>query len=465
MPPMTLVLILIGALPLALAAVRWERRLVMLMPALVVINGLPLRIGSSQVRIDQVAACLLLVPLLASLLSGKRALRVDATSIWVAALFVVNVIASAVNSPAPGYSLAQCANLASAWVIYAIIQNSLDTRAELDAFLRVFFWSAAAACATGVAAFLLATAGVPVGGAEVSTTAAENLTRAFGAFGTMVEPNILGSFSAAVLVMSIVLLAAGLEYRAANAVALVRATAALSALALVLSFTRSAWLGAVAGTAFVAVAGSRTLGLRKMRIVKPIALLGALAIVVLLIPGSAGDFLSFKLQNLLNFTSRTAAFRLLTYSLALEQTWQHPILGWGTFTFAPLVAQGNDFMQYEGWRNLWIGNYVLLALHDTGIVGLALWVGMLWSVIVRGLRATRTLVDVDPAFAARTLACTAAVVTLLIPFLATTGFSLGYTWLLIGLVGAHARLATQALPAPGPLHSPPPQDLLPADAT
>jgi len=41
---------------------------------------------------------------------------------------------------------------------------------------------------------------------------------------------------------------------------------------------------------------------------------------------------------------------------------------------APLTAEGVDFQRFENWRNLWIGNYVLLAVHDTGVVGLGLWI-------------------------------------------------------------------------------------------
>jgi O-antigen ligase len=457
MSPTSLLVLSSGGLLAALAAIRWERMLLSLLPVLVVINGLPLRIGGSQLRVDQLAACALLIPLAAAVVSGRKRLRLDATAWALAAILALNVVASMLHSPARSYSLAQCANLASAWCIYLLVLNAVETRQELDALLRIFLWAAAGACAIGVGAFILTSAGVPTGGAEVSTGAAENLTRAFGAYGTMVEPNILGSFSAAVVVMTSVLLAAGEEYRPPNAVALVRGTAIIAAMALVLSFTRSAWLGAVAGILFASVAGGRSIRLRTRRIVRPLLLLAAIALVVLLLPGSAGDFLAFKLENLLNVTSRTAAFRLLTYSLALEQAAQHPFLGWGTFTFAPLVAQGNDFMQYEGWRNLWIGNYLLLALHDTGIAGLVLWVGMLWSIVAGGIRATFVARTFDPGHAARTLALTAAVATLLVPFLATSGFSLGYTWLLIGLTGAHARLARDGAP-PAELAPAPPRE-------
>jgi hypothetical protein len=321
-------------------------------------------------------------------------------------------------------------------------------------------WAAIAGSVVGIAAFLSASAGLDLGGAEVSRLAAERLTQAYGAYGVMVEPNIFGSFTAAALVVSTVLIV-GLprDGSAKNELRLAAWTAATSAVGLVLSFTRAAWLGALLGFVFCILAAGRrwTRHGRRRRLGKPLAVMAAVIIVLLLAPGPAGTLFRFKLLNLVNLQSQTAVLRLLSYSMALDQTIVHPIVGWGTFTFAPLAAQGADFQQFDNWRNLWIGNFALLALHDTGAIGLLLWGGMLWSVLRRGLRAVASLRPVDPQASIHA----SAVVSLLIPFLATTGFTLGYPWLLIGLLGAHARLgATEpATPEPAPLGNP-----LPADA-
>jgi hypothetical protein len=197
----------------------------------------------------------------------------------------------------------------------------------------------------------------------------------------------------------------------------------------------------------------------------PIAVAAAVVAILLVAPGEAGSLLRFKLSNLVNLQSQTAVLRLLTYSMALDQTTAHPIIGWGTFTFAPLAAQGADFQQFENWKNLWIGNFALLALHDTGLIGLALWCGMLWSVVTRGIRAATALRADDFHSSIHTIALVGAVISLLIPFLATTGFSLGYPWLLIGLLGAHARLADQRHEAPAPEPAMSPAMPLQADAT
>ena len=423
--------------------------LVMLLPFLAVPNGLAIPVAGASLRLDQLAACVLVVPLGASVLLGARRLWFDKTMWWLAAILAVNLIATALHSPAPIYSLLQCASLTSVWFIYVLLVNFLDTPDALNAFLRRLMWAAIVGSVIGIGAFLLASAGVDIGGAEVSEAAAERLTKAFGAYGVMVEPNIFGSFTSAALVLSIVLIA-GLprDGSAKKELRLAAWTAGISAVGLVLSFTRAAWVGTVIALVGCLVAAGRVQMRPRRSIAKPLAIVGVLVAVLLLAPGNAANLFRFKLLNLVNLQSQTAVLRLLTYSIALDQTATHPIIGWGTYTFAPLVAEGNDFQQFENWRNLWIGDFGLLALHDTGVIGLLLWCGMLWSVLSRGVRAAVALCGFDSLASLHTLAVVGAVASLLVPFLTTTGFSLGYPWLLIGLLGAYARLAAVEREAP-----------------
>src|SRR5205814_2180315 len=140
----------------------------------------------------------------------------------------------------------QCANLASVWIIYLVLTNFLDSREELDAFVRRWVWAGIIGSAVGIGEYVLALGGVPVGGAEVSENAVEHLTNAYGAYGTLLEPNIFGSFTAAYLVFALALL--GTRSRGADnprdvSRHALRWLAALSAIGLLLSFTRAAWIG------------------------------------------------------------------------------------------------------------------------------------------------------------------------------------------------------------------------------
>ena len=441
--PTTTALVATIAVPVMMsAAIRWRSALIGILPFLVLLNGVPLPVLGVSVHFDQVIACLLTAAVGADVVAGVRRLRTDPVTWWLAGLLVVNLAASALNSPAPSYSLLECANLASVWVIYLLVINLVETGPQLESFFRRSLWAAAAEGCVSIAAYVLNVIGVPVGGADVSESAAERLTTPYGAYGTMVEPNIFGSFSAAYLVLCVVLLMIAAQRPSAVPNArLLRWVAVITAGGLVLSFTRAAWLGAAVGIAGFALFARPMLGVRVRvsRALIPLGLALGAIIVLWFLPGNAGDLFRFKVLNLFNIASPTGVIRLLTYVAALEQSRQHLLIGWGTFSFAPLALQGSDFRQFDNWQNLWIGNYFLLALHDTGIIGLTLWVGLISTILVRGVRAVRWLRGVNQVASSRAVALVCAVTTLLIPFLATSGFSLGYSWLLIGLLGAYCR--------------------------
>jgi O-antigen ligase len=324
-------------------------------------------------------------------------------------------------------------------MIYLVIVNYVRTAELLRAMVVRALLAATIASAVAVLAFMGASLGLSIPGADLSSGAALDLTRPFGAFGTMVEPNILGSYCAAFLVLGYGLYLAMRNEEDSNLRRLGRWTSLTCAVALVVSFTRSAWIGALVGIVVLAVLTRRLEGVSLRRVLVPVAVVVGAAALVLLIPGTASAFLLYKITNILNPESPTVIWRLLTSVLALDQTSVHPIIGHGTFSFAPLVAEGTDFARYAGWRSIWISNFLLLALHDTGVIGLALWVALLWALIAPGWRAAR-----NPAGSATDFSAplTAAFVALLLPFLATTGFSLGYPWLLAGLLGAQAQLKT-----------------------
>ena len=452
MSPIQAVLAVLAIVVGAFIAVRWRERLVMSLPYLVTLSGVALAVGGSSVRVDQLVACLLVVPLAAGVIARRHALRVTQGMWWLAAIFVVNVAASLLHSPVRQYSLLQCLNLASAWAIYPLLVNMLTTREELERFFGHMLMAGTLACSVAVGAYVLSVVGLPIGGAETGRAATESFARAYGAYGTMVEPNILGSFAGAQLLIALTLWSGHSELLDGLWRRRVRVLMLAAAAALLLSFTRSAWVGAVVGVGALMLTRRRgnRVGLGKMLI--PLAAAVLLVAIVLTVPSDAATLLRFKLANLFNVASPTAAVRLIVYGMAIDQLQVHPIIGWGTFTFAALAAQGADFARYEGWRNLWIGNYLLLALHDTGIIGLALWTGFLWSTMQAGVRARKATLDGEAAL--RITALLLGVVTLLVAYLATSGFTLGYPWLVMGLLAAYARHAmpqshAAATPAPG----------------
>ena len=60
--------------------------LVMLLPFLAVLNGVAFPVLGLSVRAEQLAACALVVPLVAAALVGARRIRIDATGWWLGAI-------------------------------------------------------------------------------------------------------------------------------------------------------------------------------------------------------------------------------------------------------------------------------------------------------------------------------------------------------------------------------------------
>jgi O-antigen ligase len=443
MPASQAIILALTAAVAIIVAIRWRRVLLMTLPFLVTLNGVPLGVGKYSIRVDQLAACLLLIPLLAAAIAGRKRIRLDTTSWILMVLLAINIMSSVLNSPVLSYSVLQCLNLAATWVIYVVLINYLEEPRELEEFLRYALLGAIVASTIGIAAFLLALGGMHVGGADVSSSAAQDLTTAYGAYGTMVEPNILGSFSAAYLVLAAAMLVT--RARGVSSIvstALLRWVVALTAISLVITFTRAAWLGAIIGFICLVTLGDVQLRarLRSRRVVLVVVSVVVVVGALLLLPGNVGTLFRFKVMNLINPASQTAIVRLFTYVLAFEHIVQHPLIGSGTFSFAALAAQGADFQQFENWRHLWIGNYLLLALHDTGVIGLAVWLGLLLTIIARPLRVLRTMTSRSGEYAGVVLGLLAAIASMLVAFLSTTGFTLGYSWLIVGVLAAYCRV-------------------------
>jgi putative inorganic carbon (HCO3(-)) transporter len=424
-------LVLAGGLVTALL----RRYALLALFCLVPLNGITLPVGHTNVRTDQALGVLMIVGLGLSAAFYRRRLYVDTPLVLIVVLLGLNALATVFVSPAPGYSAMQVLNLTATWAIYAVIVNCVDTVDGADRLTRLFLMLFAAAAVVGIFAFAAGIAGFRTGMANVEGGPLDG-GQAYGAFGTAVEPNIFGSMCQSAFVVAAAMLLLGVRRRV-----LLWAIVVTTGLGLLLSFTRGAWLGAICGllaTALLAPVVGRRISLAPLALP---TIAGALGLAWLWTDdGPAGLFFRYKVENLINPQSETASYRLVSYGLAWEQVLQKPVFGWGTFTFAPLLAQGSDVKELGVEHAIWISNYVLLILHDTGIVGLVVFVLLVAAVLRLGLRAARALIGVDRTESAATVvALVASVIGLLISFLATSGFTFTYPWVVIGLIGAYGR--------------------------
>jgi O-Antigen ligase len=417
----------------------------LLLMCLVPLNGITLTVGRTNVRSDQLLVVLMVVGLGLSAVFAGRRLYVDRPLAAIIALLGLNALSTIFVSPALGYSAMQVLNLTATWAIYAVIVNCVSTTDDADQLTHRVLLLFALAAIVGIFAFGAGLAGYSIGMANVEGGPLD-AGQAYGAFGTAVEPNIFGSMCQAAFVVAGAMLLFGARRRVG-----LWGILAVTGLGLLLSFTRGAWLGAICGllaAALLAPVVGRRVSL--MPLVLP-TVAGALGLIWLWTDeGPAGLFFRYKIQNLVNPQSATASYRLVSYGLAWAQVIQKPVFGWGTFTFAPLLAQGSDVKQLGVEHAIWISNYVLLILHDTGIVGLIVFGVLIAAVLRLGLRTARALLAERPESADTVLALVASVIGLLVSFLASSGFTFTYPWVVIGLIGAYGRSTVERSSAESP---------------
>lgn len=278
-------------------------------------------------------------------------------------------------------------------------------------------------------------------------------TSAVEPYGTMFEGNFFGQFLAAIcLIAGVFLVHTALRRRAWTTFSTIVAIAGcLTAVGTLASLARASWLGFVIGAATVGLVwalrrtvwrddparDSAAQGSPGGRRWQP-ALVAAGAVVA----GSAGvaalaagnSALSQRLSSLLDFTTGSGYGRLRVLNLVIKD-WHNPILGMGdgsfNLTLPPLPGHAPDAP--------WIYSMFLAILHDSGVVGMALFLWFLWVVFAGLIHTIRTSQQSDVR--ALALGMVGALTSLLVAGQATTGLYLMFLWAFLGLAAAVPLLA------------------------
>ena len=239
-------------------------------------------------------------------------------------------------------------------------------------------------------------------------------------YGTQYEPNILGSYCAACTVMMAVM-----YLKQKNRWYLMGYMLSFSGMAV--SFARASVLAYAAVISLLVLVGLYR-GWISWPVLRRLVLATALGGVVLSPLLVASYMERFSTVQVTDVTADPNTFtRAVQLALGVDQFLDHPILGNGTASFQLLFdwqSLGPDW-EAQGW----LGNTEIRVLHDTGIIGFALFTGFLISL---GLAARKILQNVD---APELLALVAACGIYLLTFQATEGTLLGFSWVHLGLIG------------------------------
>lgn len=240
-----------------------------------------------------------------------------------------------------------------------------------------------------------------------------------GPYGTQYEANLLGAYCGAT---AVVMLAMYVQER--RRASLVGYGICLAGMAI--SLSRAAVGATVIGLALLAL-WARQKGWVTKRVLTSIGT-ATLLVALIILPALASSYVErFSTVDISDPTADdNTAFRVLTWGLALDSIANHPLFGNGAGSFQ--VEYSIEEISVDTENAVWISNSGLRVLHDTGLVGFAVFLLFLAALARKAWRFMKY--RPDPPLAALLLGMVVYCVT----FQLTEGTLLAFTWVHLGLI-------------------------------
>lgn len=372
-------------------------------------------ISGLKARPEHIAIGLLLLLLPFWIKAGHR-VRTWITADYLLALYIgMNLFSSVFTSPSPSQTLRwasqQVLVIAAYFIVRLLCSDLSGFKRVFDILLTVGVLEAIYAIAAFSSNLLFSTSF----GVEL-----DQYGTIPGIYGTQYEANLLGSYSGACSIMLLLIYFIRPKRRYLAGICCTFAAAAIS-------LSRAAIVGTV--LAFIlAIFFAWRLQIIHRRTLRNVAV--AIFAVIL---GLAPVLFSLYRQRLstVDVTDVTAdediEGRVVTSAIALNDIALHPVFGTGTSSFQLTF----DYSQIDPSVEAgWISNTELRITHDTGVVGLLIFVAFLILLIVPGWKLLRR--ELQPEL----LALMISGIVYCVSFQATEGTLLAFPWIHLGLIGS-----------------------------
>jgi hypothetical protein len=334
---------------------------------------------------------------------------------WLMAYGAMNIFSSLFQSIEPRqtikWALQQVLIILTYFFLRVLIQDRKDLRKAFMAMLVV----GAVAATYGIICFYSNL----LFGTEFGVTVGQygDLSAPFG---VQYEANLLGSTSGALCVMMLVMYL--YEHRRRFLVGFGLALAGMA-----ISLSRGALGATLIGLGAVAI-----FSLRKQLLSRPVLVNIAKATVcasIVVMPAVVPQYVErFNTVDIGEpAMDPNTLTRVVQVSSAFEEVLKHPMLGGGTSSFQ--LAFDWQSLGEEWEEQGWIGNTEMRVLHDTGLVGLAIFVAFLVSLYRRSKKVLK--LGPNPML----VALLASALVYCISFQATEGTLLAFSWVHLGLIG------------------------------
>ncbi|MHB1270926.1 MAG: O-antigen ligase family protein [Thermoleophilia bacterium] len=430
--------LIVGAGLLLMVSLNGYRIWILLLIA-TTLSGIRYKMGNYTIRPDQVVLMVMLLGWLLAYLAGR--VRLHKVPLMIPALLYVgsNFLSSALFS-LNKFASYQGALLLGLYITMYIMTVTVlrERRDKLKAAVKMLMFVGVAQAAYALIAMAAHYGGVDIGGVDL-----RQIESSVSLSGGFEEANLFGAFAAA---MSLLFLAFLIGKNVGIRIQYLVLGMPVLLLALILSLTRAAWVGflvAVILLIFMQIPERNIFNPRALAIV---VVLASLAVIVALpfanivTSGSIGD----RVSQILEFSSGSGGGRLQAQQIALDRWQNAKILGNGTLSLPEDAVDPSILIK------AWFYSSVIQALHDTGLLGLALllWtqLGML-AVMIKGYMRT-----VDTFNRAALAGFIAASIALMLASQASSFLWLGFPWVFSGLAVALAQEAPKMSPMKGALY-------------
>ena len=369
---------------------------------------------------------LLIVLRLLDILGKGKPIRFCSVDV-VAVLLIIWTALSIYNSSYIRLSLFELLRMTKLYLLSRVVASSVKRKRDIQ---DVVIALVIGLIVQGVICLLQYVAGIDLG---LGLFTVGDLRRVSGTVGW---PNTLGAYAATVLSVTLALWI----YSARGRVRMAIGAACIAGLfSLILSFSRGAWISLLAGVALILFWGWRTtrLGTKSIRSISLIAL--AAAVVGVLFATSITARLTEVHPDMEVLVDRMQLNRV-----AINMINAHPLLGVGINTFVDTMKQ-YDTTGVTHYFPQPVHNVFLLVAAETGLVGLGLFLLLMFMAFRAALQAAKS--D-DRFLSASAIGISSGLIVLLVNNVADchlrTDILYALFWLLIGLAVAVKRMTISA---------------------
>lgn len=420
-------LVIAGALVLAIVIYLFCRNLTIAVATMIAATTMSrffLPIGGWKVRPEHVAAGLLCC---AAPFVVKRK---ELSGIWIVpdyllvAYIGLNFLSSGFTSPDPSstsrWALQQSLVILPYFLLRLLIKTESGFRRAFVAMLLIGVLQAAYALVCFLFMLLF---GIQFG------ISPEQYGSIAATYGMQLEPNILGSYSSACLVMLLWIYLRTPKPKILVGIAITYAAAAIS-------LSRAALGGLCFAVLVLFACGWKMRAIHK-RAMQNLAIT-LLAVSMALAPALISFYVvRFSTLNTADITSGedTLGGRVISIVLASEDILEHPVLGTGTSSFQLTFDWSEIDPETVGG---WIDNTEVRVLHDTGLIGLTVFASFFFLLVKRSWNVLKR--HPHPELGALAVAALVYCVS----FQTTEGTLMAFFWVHMGMIGRGLSLYSRS---------------------